>query len=141
MESSSRRSRPSFLDSLNVSRPSLGSPFQQPEQDSSMSNHLESSSNDISGSTYFHKPSEETKTVAPLSDFATAGVHSAFEHLTNSSGFNNNSQDAYMIGAKENGMEKKHDYYAPSKNEDFAALEQVVYASFGIGIFLLMPVV
>ena len=46
-----------------------------------------------------------------------------------------------MVGAKENGMEKKHDYYAPSKNEDFAALEQVVYASFGIGIFLLMPVV
>ncbi|KAH1229192.1 Protein BLISTER [Glycine max] len=79
-ESSSRRSRPSFLDSLNVTRPSLGSPFHQSEQDSLMSNYLESSSNDISGSAYFHKP--------------------------------------------ESGMEKKHDYYSSSQNEDFTALEQ-----------------
>ncbi|KAK7393230.1 hypothetical protein VNO78_21779 [Psophocarpus tetragonolobus] len=92
-ESSSRKSRPSFLDSLNVTRPSLGSPFQLSEQDSSMSNHLESSSNDISGSTYFHKPSEETNSTL-------------------------------VINAKENGMEKKHDYYSSSQNEDFAALEQ-----------------
>ncbi|XP_061348329.1 protein BLISTER [Gastrolobium bilobum] len=124
MESSSRRSRPSFLDSLNVTRSSLGSPFHQTEQDSSMSNHLESSSNDMSGSSYFHKPSEETKNVAHLSNFTTGSVHSPFDHLTNSSVFNNNSQDTLMISAKENGMEKKHDYYTPSKNEDFAALEQ-----------------
>ncbi|KAL2947468.1 hypothetical protein AAZX31_20G071300 [Glycine max] len=92
-ESSSQRSRPSFLDSLNVTRPSLGSPFHQSEQDSSMSNHLESSSNGISGSTYFHKPSEETKS-------------------------------ALMTSTRENGMEKQHDYYSSSQNEDFSALEQ-----------------
>ncbi|MED6106821.1 hypothetical protein PIB30_008209 [Stylosanthes scabra] len=111
VESSSRRTRPSFLDSLNVNRHSLGSPFRQPEQDSSLSNHLESTSNNISGSTYLRMPPEETKTVAPLPNFTTAG-------------FDNSNQDALRIRASENGMEKKHDYYAPSKNEDFAALEQ-----------------
>ncbi|KAE9592372.1 hypothetical protein Lal_00028404 [Lupinus albus] len=123
-ESSSRRSRPSFLDSLNVTRPSLGSPFQQPEQDSSMSNHSESSNKDISGSTYFRKPSEETKDVAPLSSFTTTSFPSPFEDNAIPSVFNNNSQDVLMTSAKENGMDKKHDYYSPSKNEDFAALEQ-----------------
>lgn len=128
MESSSRKSRPSFLDSLNVTRPSLGSSFHQPEQDSSMSNHLESSSNDISGSTYFRKPPEETKTMGLFSNLTTAPVF-------------NNSQDTLMISAKENGMEKKHDYYSPSQNEDFAALEQVVSTSCGEGISFLMPIV
>ncbi|KAL1368068.1 hypothetical protein HN51_022171 [Arachis hypogaea] len=112
VESSSRRTRPSFLDSLNVNRNSLGSPFRQPEQDSSLFNDLESTSNNVSGSTYLGKPPEETKTVAPLPNFTTAG-------------FDNSSQNALMISDSENGMEKKHDYYAPpSKNEDFAALEQ-----------------
>ncbi|KAK7290432.1 hypothetical protein RIF29_04856 [Crotalaria pallida] len=123
-ESSSRRSRPSFLDSLNVTRPSSGSPFRHPEQESTMSNHSESSSKDISGSTYFHKSSDETKTVAPFSNFTTPSFHNPFEHNANPSVFNNNSQDTLMTSAKENGMEKKHDYYSPSKNEDFAALEQ-----------------
>ncbi|RDX63719.1 Protein BLISTER, partial [Mucuna pruriens] len=122
-ESSSRRSRPSFLDSLNVNRP-LGSPLHQPEQDLSMSNHLETSSNYISGSTYFHKPSEETKTVPFFSNFTTANVHSPLEHLTTPSVVDNSNQDTLMISAKENGMEKKNDYYSPSQNEDFAALEQ-----------------
>ncbi|TKY53630.1 hypothetical protein E2542_SST25167 [Spatholobus suberectus] len=123
-ESSSRRSRPSFLDSLNVTRPSLGSPFHQSEQDSSMSNHLESSSYDISESTYFRKPSEETKTVPLFPKFTTANVHGPLEHLTTASVVDNDNQGALMISAKENGMEKKHDYYSPSQNEDFSALEQ-----------------
>lgn len=123
MEASSRKSRPSFLDSLNVTRPSLGSPFNQPEKNSSKSNHLESSSNDTSGSTYFRKRSEEL-----FPTFTTAPVF-------------NNSQDALMISAKENGMEKKNDYYSPSQNEDFTALEQVVYPSCGQDISFLMPIV
>ncbi|CAL0328411.1 unnamed protein product [Lupinus luteus] len=123
-ESSSRRSRPSFLDSLNVSRPSLESSFRQPEQDSFMFSHSESSNKDISGSTHFHKPSEETKTVAPFSNFTAANFHSPLEHNAGPSVFNNNSQNMLMTSAKENGMDKKNDYYSPSKNEDFAALEQ-----------------
>ncbi|KAE9621213.1 hypothetical protein Lal_00022716 [Lupinus albus] len=123
-ESSSRRSRPSFLDSLNVSKPSLGSSFRQPEQDSFMSSHSESSNKDISGSTYFHKPSEENKTVAPFSNFTAASFHSPFKHNASPSVFNNNSQNMLMTSDKENGMDKKDDYYSSSKNEDFAALEQ-----------------
>lgn len=110
-ESSSRKSRPSFLDSLNVARPSMGSPFYQPEQDASKFSHLESSSNDTSGSTYFHKPPEDTKTVGLFSNHTTAPVFS-------------NNQDTPMISAKENGMEKKHDFYSSSHNEDFSTLEQ-----------------
>ncbi|WJX17300.1 hypothetical protein P8452_07230 [Trifolium repens] len=110
-ESSARKSRPSFLDSINVTKPSMGSPFHQPEKDASKFSHLESSGNDTSGSTYFHKPAEETKTVGLFSNLTTAPVF-------------NNSQDTLMIHAKENGMEKKHDYYSSSQNEDFSTLEQ-----------------
>ncbi|WJX10853.1 hypothetical protein P8452_01527 [Trifolium repens] len=115
-ESSARKSRPSFLgpsflDSINVTKPSMGSPFHQPEKDASKFSHLESSGNDTSGSSYFHKPAEETKTVGLFSNLTTAPVF-------------NNSQDTLMIRAKENGMEKKHDYYSSSQNEDFSTLEQ-----------------
>ena len=112
-ESSSRKLRPSFLDSLNVSKPSIGSPFHQPEQDASKFNHLDSRSKakDTSGSTYFHKPPEETKAVG------------LFSNLTTAPGFNNNP-DTVMISANENGTEKKHNYYSSSQNEDFSALEQ-----------------
>ncbi|GAU30463.1 hypothetical protein TSUD_18430 [Trifolium subterraneum] len=108
-ELSSRKSRPSFLDSINLTKPSMGSPFHQPEQDASKFSHLESSGNDTSGSSYFHKPPEETKTVGLFSNLTTAPVF-------------NNSQE--KIRAKENGMEKKHDYYSSSQNEDFSTLEQ-----------------
>ncbi|BAT96204.1 Protein BLISTER-like protein [Vigna angularis] len=111
VESSSRRSRPSFLDSLNVTKTSLGSPFHQSEQSSSMSNHLESSSNDIPGSTYFPKPPEETKSVPLFPNFRTENV--------------DNDNHGTLLSAKENGMEKNA-YYSSSKNEDFAALEQYI---------------
>ncbi|CAJ1967900.1 unnamed protein product [Sphenostylis stenocarpa] len=124
-ESSSRRSRPSFLDSLNVTRTSLGSPFHQSEQSSSMSNHLESSSNDMSGSTNFHKPFEENKSVPLFPNFTTENVHRPLERLTTPSVIDDDNQGA-LESAKENGMEKKNSYYSPpSKNEDFAALEQI----------------
>lgn len=118
MESTSRKLRPSFLDSLNVTRPSTGSPFHQPGEDASKSIHLESSNNGTSGFTFFHKPPEESKTVGLLSNLTTAPVF-------------NNSQNTLMTSAKENGMEKKHDYYSSSQNEDFSALEQVVFTSYG----------
>ncbi|KAL5066984.1 hypothetical protein RYX36_017871 [Vicia faba] len=110
-ESSSRKLRASFLDSINVTRPSTGSPFHQPEQDASKSSHLESSSNGTPESTYFRKPPEETKTGGLFSNLRNAPVL-------------NNNQDTMMMSAKENGMEKKHDYYSSSQNEDFSTLEQ-----------------
>ena len=127
-DSSSRKLRPSFLDSLNVARPSMGSPFHQPEQDASKFSNLESSSNDTSGSTYFHKPPEDSKTVGLFSNLTSAPVFS-------------NNQDMLMISTKENGMEKKHDFYSSSQNEDFSSLEQVVSTIYGQGISFFMPIV
>ncbi|KAI4338113.1 hypothetical protein L6164_016465 [Bauhinia variegata] len=123
-ESNSRRSRPSFLDSLNVPRPSSGSPFQQIQHDnnSSLSNHLESNSFDISGSTHLQKPSVDTKPISPSSNFTTPNVHSALGHSTNSVS-NSNSQEMLKIIANEN-MEKNHGFYSSTQNEDFSALEQ-----------------
>ncbi|KAK7360850.1 hypothetical protein VNO77_02866 [Canavalia gladiata] len=82
VESGSRRSRPSFLDSPN----------RQPEQNSSMSNHLEPSSNDIAGYTYFHKPSEETSTMPLFLNVTTANVHSPLQQLTTPLVVNDNNQ-------------------------------------------------
>ncbi|KAI4345959.1 hypothetical protein L6164_013042 [Bauhinia variegata] len=121
-ESNSRRSRPSFLDSVNVSKPS-GSPFQQTKPDNSSSNHLESNSSDISGSTHLDKPSMETKYIPPFSNFTTPNAHNALEYTTASIS-NINSQEMPKISANENNMEKKHGFYSPAQNEDFAALEQ-----------------
>lgn len=125
-DSSSRKLRPSFLDSLNVTRPPTGSPFHQPEQDASKYNHLESSNNGASESTYFRKPPEETKTGGLFSNLTNAPV--------------NNNLDTMMISAKENGMERKHDYYSSSQNEDFSTLEQVGFTSYGLSISFLMPI-
>ncbi|XP_028786492.1 protein BLISTER isoform X1 [Neltuma alba] len=124
MESSSRRSRPSFLDSLNVARPSSGAPYLQAEKDSSSSNHPEPGIVGTSGSTYFPNLSMETKTMVPFSNSTTPSVQSQFDHSTSSSNFNSNSQDILSGSAKENNVEKKHDIFAPTQNEDFAALEQ-----------------
>ncbi|KAF7837380.1 Protein BLISTER [Senna tora] len=124
MDSSSRRSRPSFLDSLNVARPSSGAPFLQPEKDFSISNHLESSIIGTSGSTYFRNPSVETKTVDPFSNSAPASMRSQFDQLTSSSNSNSYSQDILSRSSKDNNREERHDFYAPTQNEDFAALEQ-----------------
>lgn len=129
LESSSRRSRPSFLDSLNVARPSSGAPNLQPEKDSSISSHLESSIIGTSGSTYFHNPSVETKTMPPFSNSAPTSVQSQFDHSTSSSISISNNQDILSKSAEQNSGEKKLDFYAPTKNEDFAALEQVLCAS------------
>ncbi|KAK7360304.1 hypothetical protein VNO77_02288 [Canavalia gladiata] len=93
VESGSRRSRPSFLDSPNC----------QPEQHSSMSNHLEPSSNDIAGYTYFHKPSKKTSTVPLFSNVTTTNVHSPPEQLTTPLVVNDNNQGAWMISVKEYG--------------------------------------
>lgn len=125
-ESSSRRSRPSFLDSLNVVRPSSGAPFLQPEKYSSASNHLESSIMGTSGSKYFHNSSVETKNMAPFSNSTSTSLQSQFDHSSNSTSY---GQDILSESAKENSKEKKHDLYAPTQNEDFAALEQVLPTS------------
>ncbi|KAJ7955523.1 BLISTER protein [Quillaja saponaria] len=125
-ESNARKSRPSFLDSINVPRPTLGTPFKHVESEiySSVSNNSVSNSRDKSRSTPFHNSSTETEIITPFSNYTTPNVSSAFENSVNSSFSFSNNHKTLMTSANENSLEKKYEFYSPQQNEDFAGLEQ-----------------
>lgn len=112
-ESNSRRSRPSFLDSLNVARAPSKNSFQSAEpQEFFMPSDLTSDGMDDLGSSAFQKSSLETDTV---------GQHLMEFSMPSSNGF-----DLMTSDVNENSMERMHELYSSKKNEDFAALEQVL---------------
>ncbi|GLT47523.1 hypothetical protein SLA2020_212150 [Shorea laevis] len=124
-DTSSRRSRPSFLDSLNVPRSSSGSPFQHNElgKDSFGFNSSQFNSTDVPGSSPFQKPSSETET--NYLKLGTSNVPGANEQPVNFSISASNGSDLLRSSFNEmNSMEKKYDFYSPQQNEDFTALEQ-----------------
>ncbi|PON36106.1 BLISTER [Parasponia andersonii] len=124
-ETSSRRSRPSFLDNLNVPRASSGTHLQQDEhiKDSFSSNNLKSKSMDILGSSPFDMPSTYSESLGPFSKLDSQSNSHAFEPSVNSvSG--GIVGDLPKLSVNENGMERKHEFYLPRQNEDFSALEQ-----------------
>ncbi|GLT81493.1 hypothetical protein SLA2020_528750 [Shorea laevis] len=123
-DTSSRRSRPSFLDSLNASRAFSVSPFQrnEPQKDSFVFHTSQVSSTDVQGPSPLQKPLSET--VTNYSKLGASNVPGANEQPMNSSFFANNDGDPLRLSVNENSMEKKHEFYSPQKNEDFAALEQ-----------------
>ncbi|KAL5542474.1 hypothetical protein UlMin_010184 [Ulmus minor] len=119
-ETNSRRSRPSFLDSLNVSRASVGTPFQQDEheKDSFKLNGLKSKSTDFLGSSPFQKPS-----MGSFSKLDSQSPSHAFEpSMASVSDGNLGGQPKLTVN--ENGMERNSEFYLPKQNEDFSALEQ-----------------
>ena len=123
---SSRRSRPSFLDSLNVSRSSSSSSFQRTEpEDSFIINTSKSNGIDALGSSAFQKLPVETKTDRSLSEMASSNIPSLFDNATKSSVSFTNGVGIMNTNTKENIMERKHEFYQPKQNEDFSALEQV----------------
>lgn len=126
-ETNSKRSRPSFLDSLNVPRPSLGISFQrtEPEKESFMQNTSKSNGLDVLGSSGFQRPSVETETVGPFQKLRPSGVSDAFEHSVNFSLSSSNGVDILKSNLNENSIGGKHVFYSPKQDEDFAALEQV----------------
>ncbi|KAJ9182367.1 hypothetical protein P3X46_006370 [Hevea brasiliensis] len=111
-EPNSRRSRPSFLDSLNVPRAPSTNSFQSTDsqKESFMLSTLTSDGLDDLGSSAFHKPSVDTETV---------GQHFMKFSMSSSNGF-----DLMTSNVNENSLERKHDLYASKPNEDFVALEQ-----------------
>ncbi|KAF3457493.1 hypothetical protein FNV43_RR02151 [Rhamnella rubrinervis] len=112
-ESNSRRSRPSFLDSLIGPRASSATPFKRDESEESLkSNSLKPNSMDIVGSPPFHNPSIDAQSTSPFPNLDSSSVYHAFQTSTNTAVVNGNS------------MEKKHEFYSTKQNEDFAALEQ-----------------
>ncbi|KAK3187749.1 hypothetical protein Dsin_027310 [Dipteronia sinensis] len=124
-EFTSRRSRPSFLDSLDIPRASSGSPFQrtEPQKESFMSNISELNSVDVLGSSFAQKPSSETGTMGPFSKSITPNAPIAFNDVGNFSVSVNNGHDLMRPGTNENSKEM-HGFYSTKQNEDFAALEQ-----------------
>ncbi|XP_061990039.1 protein BLISTER isoform X1 [Rosa rugosa] len=113
-DTSSRRSRPSFLDSLNVPKASSGSPFQQAEpEESYFSNSSKSNGMSFLGSLPFHKPSMDDGPVAPHS----------FEH-SNKFSFSPSAGVDQQRPIVESSVDRKHEFYSSKQNDDFAALEQ-----------------
>ncbi|XP_038991764.1 protein BLISTER-like [Hibiscus syriacus] len=112
-DTSSTRSRPSFLDSLNVSGVSSGSHFQlnQPAKDVSASHSSQFNSSNAIRSSPFEKPLTETGNVGTYSKLAFPV-------------FPRGSEDSGHFSAPAKYLEKKNEFYCIKQNEDFAALEQ-----------------
>ncbi|XWS09070.1 hypothetical protein CRYUN_Cryun40dG0054500 [Craigia yunnanensis] len=126
-DASSRRSRPSFLDSLNVSQVSSGSLFQynQPTKDAFASHSSQLNSINAVGSSPFEKPSTENETIGTFSKLRSPDFPSASEYPGHFKVPASTNGD--LLGqnvATENILEKKHEFYSMKQNEDFAALEQ-----------------
>ncbi|MBA0879787.1 hypothetical protein Goshw_005476 [Gossypium schwendimanii] len=128
-DTSSRRSRPSFLDSLNVSGASSGSLFQhnEPTKEVFASQSSQFNTSNTMGSSPFERPSTEignagTYSKLGFSDFPSGNEYSGYFSAPASG----NGDLSKLIVANENILEKKHDFYSTKQNEDFAALEQVV---------------
>ncbi|XP_050372278.1 protein BLISTER [Argentina anserina] len=113
-DNSSRRSRPSFLDSLNVSGASSGSPFQQAQpEESYFSSSSKSNGTSFLGSLPFHKPSMGDGPATPY----------LFEH-SNKSSLSPSAGVDQQRPIVESSLDRKHEFYSSKQNEDFAALEQ-----------------
>ncbi|XWS13543.1 hypothetical protein CRYUN_Cryun36dG0045600 [Craigia yunnanensis] len=126
-DTSSRSSRPSFLDSLNVSRASSGSLFQhnQPTKDAFASHSSQFNSINTMGSPPFEKPSTESETMRTFSKLNSPYFPGASEYPGHFSVPASNNGDVLGLNvANENISEKKHEFYSTKQNEDFAALEQ-----------------
>uniref|UniRef100_A0A2P2MC61 Protein BLISTER n=1 Tax=Rhizophora mucronata TaxID=61149 RepID=A0A2P2MC61_RHIMU len=125
-ESSSRRSRPSFLDSLNVSGTSTGPSFlhTEPEKELNVPNSLTSNGVDFLGSLAFQKPSIDNGPLGPFLMSQPPGAPVAIEHSMDYVVSSNNAIDQFKSNVIEDNMESKHGFYSAKQNEDFAALEQ-----------------
>ncbi|KAJ6356325.1 hypothetical protein OIU78_004437 [Salix suchowensis] len=124
-ESNTKRSRPSFLDSLNVSRSSSRSSFQRTEPEESFIIHTSNSNGiDAVGSSAFQKLPVETKTDRSLSEMAPSNIPSSFDNATKFPVSLTNGVGIMNSNTNENIMERKHEFYQPKQNDDFSSLEQ-----------------
>lgn len=127
-ENTSKRSRPSFLDTLNVSRVSLGhlSENNGPQESFRFSNS-KFNSEDKPDSSAFGKPSMGIETTESLSMSRTSEAPKSDLSADNGERF-------YESKFGENSLERKHELLRPKQDEEFAALEQV---PFGCHIYIL----
>ncbi|TYH50012.1 hypothetical protein ES332_D10G176000v1 [Gossypium tomentosum] len=123
-DTSSRKSCPSFLDSLNVSKASFGSLFQhnQPTKDAFPSHSSQFNSMNAIRSSPLDKPSMESETMGTFSKQRSLVFPSASEFPSHFAVPAKSNDD--LLRLNENISEKKHEFYSAKQNEDFAALEQ-----------------
>ncbi|XP_059652542.1 protein BLISTER-like [Cornus florida] len=114
-ETNTRRSRPSFLDSINMPR-LFSASFQPTEQENAESFSSKFHDMDISlASSVSEKSLTETERMEP---FPT------LNHSMKTSFSASNGDDMYRYSANENRTERKQDFFSQKQDEDFAALEQ-----------------
>ncbi|KAJ4841157.1 hypothetical protein Tsubulata_016920 [Turnera subulata] len=123
-ETSARRSRPSFLDSLNVPRPAPGPPEITQAENSFMHSSSKSNGTGILGSYGLRKSTAENESMGPLSSMRPSGGPTAIEHSINFSVPSSNGVDTPITNVNEMGVDKKQEFYSSKQNDDFAALEQ-----------------
>ncbi|KAK9291750.1 hypothetical protein L1049_019700 [Liquidambar formosana] len=126
-ETNTRRSRPSFLDSLNMPRVSSLSPFPLNELENAglfTSNSSKVHDTGALGSSASQKSHTDIKTVEPFPMLRPPNMCSPFEHSMNSLVSGSNGGDPLRESAYQNGMERKHEYHSLKQQEDFSALEQ-----------------
>ncbi|TYI61343.1 hypothetical protein E1A91_D10G166200v1 [Gossypium mustelinum] len=123
-DTKSRKSCPSFLDSLNVSKASFGSLFQhnQPTKDAFPSHSSQFNSMNAIRSSPLDKPSMESETMGTFSKQRSLVFPSASEFPSHFAVLAKSNGD--LLRLNENISEKKHEFYSAKQNEDFAALEQ-----------------
>lgn len=123
-ESNPRRSRPSFLDSISLSRSSPGMSFQQTDsgKEPFTSSVSKSNGTDALGTQHFSYSLAEKETVGPFpnSTHSPGGFEKSMNSVSSGKG-----GDLPRFSMNENSTERMHDFYSPKPNEDFAALEQV----------------
>ncbi|CAL1384386.1 unnamed protein product [Linum trigynum] len=123
-ETNSRRSRPSFLDSINVARPTLASPFSQSKPyESFMPVTSNSNGTDVQEPSTLTKPFVDTE-MGPFSKSKSSSAPDVYEHSWKSSVSSSNGFDVPRSNINDNNIEGTHEFYAPQQNEDFSALEQ-----------------
>lgn len=125
----SRRSRPSFLDSLDIPKTSSGSPFQrtEPQKESFMSTSIDINSKDLQSSA-LQKPLPETGTKLSFPTVVIPDASSQLSDVGNYSGSINNGAESLRPDTNEKNNEMNHGFYSTKQNEDFAALEQVCHS-------------
>ncbi|XP_042491695.1 protein BLISTER-like isoform X2 [Macadamia integrifolia] len=127
-EAGSQQSRPSFLDSLNVSRASSVSHFPTTESGKAAPFMSKSSKvHSVEGLPSFtsHQQYTESETMGPIAKSGTQNLHGGYEvPAVNYSVPVSNEGESLRQNAEENSIKKKPEFGSLKHNEDFTGLEQ-----------------
>lgn len=127
-ETNTRRSRPSFLDSINVPRAPTSSLFPLTEPGKAepfVPSSSEVNGMDVLGSSASTKLLTESENFEPSTKSGNYNAPSPFEHSINSSASVGNGVETLRNDLDQNSLKGKFKFHSLKQNEDFAALEQV----------------